>query len=561
VSRVATRVRESLTGMRAALTNPDLRRLQLAYLGSSIGQWAGSVAITVYAFRAAGAAGVGLQLVLRMLPAAIAAPFTSTLADRYARERVMVVSDLIRVAVAAGMAALVLAGADYLIVFAASGLSGVVATAFQPAKAALLPRLAREPDELTAANVVSSSIDSVSLFVGPALGGLLLAATSVQTVLLATAAALGWSALLVSRIRAPRAATRPDDQELASVRGFLRDVVEGGRAVAHGREPRLLVGLIAAQTLVDGALTVLLVAAALDLLDMGPSGLGLLNSAAGIGGILGAVFAVSLVGRRRLSPVMALGLALWGVPIAVVGLLPAPGVALAMLAVVGVGNTLVDVAGYTLLQRAVPDEVLGRVFGILETMVLGSIALGGALAAVLVDAAGIEAALVVTGAFLPAVLALGWRGLSAIDARAAGLVSPAELALLRGVPIFAPLPPPALEELAARLRPIAAPAGSAIVEQGEAGDRFYVIASGEADVLVDGRVIRRQETGDWFGEIALLRDAPRTASVRARTDLELRALDRDEFLAAVTGHAPSARAADAAVSARLAWARPALAGV
>ena len=532
--------------MRRALTNPAIRRLQLAFAGSAIGQWACSTAVTVFSFQAGGAAAVSLQLVLRMVPAAFAAPFLSTLADRYPRVRVMVATDLVRVAIVGAMGLLVLWDAPYVLVLVASGASGIAATAFEPAKAALLPTLAERPEELTAANVVSSSIDSVSFFAGPALAALLLAVSSTQVVLFATAGTLLWSALLVSRIReAPRA------RAAAAVEpGLLAQVAEGiGAARGDGRV-RLLLFFLAAQTFVDGALTVLLAAVALDLLDLGDAGLGLLSSAIGVGGVAGIAATATLAGRRRLAPAFALGMLLWGLPLVVLGLVPAAAVAVAALAVVGVANTLGDVSGMTLLQRAAPDEVIGRVFGLLDTLILASYAAGSIVAAVALGAVGIEAALIATGAILPVMLALRWRAVLAADAPVA------DVALLRGVDLFAPLGPVELERLAEALEPVRVRAGETVIRQGAQGDRFYLVVAGSVAVAVDGVRIREQGRGEYFGEIALLRDSPRTATVTARDDVELRALHREPFLATVTGHTGSASAAEAAAARRLASARP-----
>jgi MFS family permease len=551
VGELRRQLSESAEALRAAVANPAIRRLQLAFAGSAIGQWACSTAVTVFSFQAGGAAAVTLQLVLRMVPAGLVAPFAATLADRGSRVRVMVASDAVRAVLLIAMGGLVLADAPYVAVLVVSGLSGIAGTAFEPAKAALLPSLAARPEELTAANVVSSSIDSVSFFAGPAIAGLLLATTSTAAVLFLTAAAFLWSAALVGRIRE---APRPAGEHAAEAEpGLVAQVAEGLAAVRSHPRIRLLLGFFAAQTFVDGALTVLLVATALDLLDIGESGYGLLGSAIGAGGVLGVAVAAALAGRRRLAPAFALGIALWGVPLVVLGLLPYTAVAVAALATVGVANTLADVSGTTLLQRAAPEEVIGRVFGLLETLILVAFALGSVAAGIALEPAGIEACLVATGAALPVLLALRWRAVREVDAAAA---RPADVALLRRIDIFAPLGAVGIERLAEALEPVTLTAGEVVVRQGEPGDRFYVIVSGTAAVVVDGAAVREQAPGDYFGEIALLRDSPRTATVTARGDLELRALRRETFLAAVTGHAESVAAAEAAAARRLATARP-----
>jgi MFS family permease len=539
----------ALEAMRGSLTNPAIRRLQLAFAGSAIGQWACSTAVTVFSFTAGGAAAVSLQLVLRMVPSALAAPFLSTFADRYPRVRVMVVADLLRVAIVTAMGVLVLFDAPYVLVLVASGLSGIVATAFEPAKAALLPSLAERPEQLTAANAVSNSIDSVSFFAGPALAGLLLAVSSTHAVLFVTAGTLLWSALLVSRINeAPP--TRADGQ---AEPGMLAQVAEGIGAVRDDARVRLLLTCFAAQTFVDGALTVLLAAVALDLLGLGASGLGLLSAATGVGGVAGIAASAVLTGRRRLGPAFALGMILWGLPLVALGLAPVTVVAVAALAMVGVANTLVDVSGMTLLQRAAPDDVIGRVFGLLDTLILASVALGSVAAGVMLAVAGVEAALIATGAVLPVLIALRWRAVLAVDGRT---VSPEDVALLQRTDVFAPLGPLGLERLAEALEPVRVAAGAAIVREGEQGDRFYLIVAGTVDVSVNGAPVREQGPGEYFGEIALLRDSPRTATITARDDVELRSLRREPFLATVAGHGGSAEAAEATAVRRLATARP-----
>jgi Cyclic nucleotide-binding domain/Major Facilitator Superfamily len=547
-----TRLAESLQAFADVFRNRNLRRLELAWLGSSTGEWAAIVALSVFAFESGGAAAVGLVVLIRMLPAAVAAPFSALLADRFSRTRVMVAADLIRALAVAGAAVAVFADAPAGVVYALAGLVAVVSTAFRPAQASLLPNLARRPQELTAANVASSTIESVAFFAGPALGGLLLAATSVGVVFAAQAVAFLWSALLVHQIVVePVLATEAAAREQ---RGIGRELAAGFEAVARDNRLRVLIGLFGAQTLVGGALNVLVVATALELLDVGEAGLGLLASADGLGGLLGAAGALLLVGRHRLAATFGAGILLWGVPLALIGVWPEYVVAFAMLVIVGVANTIVDVAGLTLLQRGVDDSVLARVFGVLETLVLAAIALGGVLAAVLISWLGIRGALVATGAFLPALALLTWRRLAAIDAAAE--VPSDRVALLRSGPIFAPLPPPTIEHLAISLDPVTLAPGMQIIRQGEPGDRFYVVAKGELAVSMDGREMTTLGAGAYFGEIALLRDVPRTATVRARTQALVYALDRDEFIAAVTGHAESADAADAVIATRLSRFRP-----
>ena len=539
-----SRLTESLQAYRDVFRNPQLRRIELALVGSVTGDWAYAIALSVFAFEHGGAAAVGVVGLLRFIPSAVAAPFVSMLGDRYRRERVMVSCDLLRAVVIAAAGAAALAGGPPWLAIGLAASVQLIATAFRPAQAALLPSLARRAEELTAANVASSSIESVGSFVGPALGGLLLALTSTGVVFVSTSFAFLWSALLVSRIRggAPPAAREPGGSLTA-------EALAGVRAIGGEPRLRLLIGLYSAQTLVAGALNVLIVVTSLRVLDSGRAGVGYLNAAVGVGGVIGAGAAIALVGRKRLASDFGLGMIFWGVPIALLAVWPQTAFAVLMLGLVGIGNTIVDVAGLTVLQRTVADEVLARVFGVLESLLLATIGIGAALAPVAVGVFGPRGALVAVGLLLPVLTLLAWPRLRSVDADA---VAPArELALLSAIPMFRPLPPPTLERLAANLVPLHVDAGSIVVRQGDVGDRFYVVAMGDLDVTADGEAAPPLGPGSHFGEIALLRDVPRTATVTARTDAELYALERDEFIATVTGHPQSRAEADAVIGARL----------
>jgi hypothetical protein len=394
------------------------------------------------------------------------------------------------------------------------------------------------------------------MFAGPAIGGLLLAGVGTGVTFLVTGAAMLWSALLIAGIRPSGEAKEQVDREAVSVPDEL---LAGFRTIARERRMRLLVGLFSAQTFVEGMLSVLIVVIALKLLDTGQAGVGFLNASVGVGGVLGALVVAALVGRKRLAADFGLGIFIWGVPIALIAVSSNQVFVLVLLAVNGIGNTIVDVSGMTLLQRSAPDEVLARVFGVLESVLLLAVGLGAVVAPLLLNWLGTGGALIVAGSLLPLLMIPAWPRLNAID-RAAEV--PVErLELLRANPIFAPLPEATLEQLAHALEEVSARAGEEIVRQGEHGDRFYLVKDGALEVYVDGELAQSLESGDSFGEIALLRDVPRTATVKAKTDTELYALERDEFLSAVTGHAASAEAADAIVASRLAGLRPGIASV
>jgi MFS family permease len=541
---------ESGRAFREVFRNQALRRIELAWAGSIIGTWAYGIAVVVYAYEQGGATAVGIVGLVRWIAAAIASPFAALLGDRYDRRLVMVGSDLVRAGLIGLAAFAVYADAPAALVYAIAGLVGVAATAFRPAEAALIPSLARTPEELTAANVAASTIESVGIFGGPALGGLLLAASGPGLVFLVTAGTVLWSAFLVMGIRPVAAATEREGLEAVSI---VDELLAGFRTIIRERRLRLLVGLFSAQTFVDGMLNVLIVVIALKLLDTGNAGVGFLNSAVGIGGLLGALAAAALVGRGRQAADFGVGIFIWGIPIALVAIWPNQAFVLVLLAVVGIGNTIVDVSGMTLLQRSAPDDVLARVFGVLESLLLLTVGLGALVAPILLNWLGTRGALIVAGALLPLVVIPAWPRLNAID-RAAHV--PVErLELLGANPIFAPLPEPTLERLADALEAVRAATGQEVVRQGEPGDLFYLVKDGTLDVYVDGRKVQTLGPGESFGEIALLRNVPRTATVRAQSDAELYALGRRDFLGAVTGFAPSLSAAEAVIGMRLGPAR------
>ena len=554
-STAQRRIAESLRAFREVFANPNLRRLELASAGSIVGAWAYIVALAVFAYDAGGAAAVGLVGFIRLLPSAVATPFAALLADRMRRERVMVASDLSRCA-ALSLAAVFVFVNVAPAVYVLAGLAALAATPFDPAERALLPSLATRPEELTAANAVASTVGSAGIFAGPALGGALLAVTSSGVVFVVTAATLLWSAFLVARITAPPG-PRPNDEE--DRRGIVPAALAGFRAIGADGRLRLLVAFYGVATLVAGILDVLVVPTALELLDLGESGVGYFFAAIGIGGVLGGVVTLVLATRQRLAADFALGMVLFGLPIALLGVFSLRPLAFALLVVLGVANTIVGVACTTLLQRTVPNALLARVFGVLGTLVTATVALGSIVAPGLIAALGVRGALIVTGAAPAAVAVLLWRPLARLDAGAA--IPERELELLAAVPMLHVLPPETLEALAATSKRVDFAEGVDVFRAGDPGERFYIVDEGEVVVETPGGEAKTLGARDFFGEIALLRDVPRTATVTAATDTRLLTLERDPFVGAVTGHAPSAAAADATIAARLGDLRPSLGSV
>jgi len=431
------------------------------------------------------------------------------------------------------------------IVYALAVVSTIAATLFRPAHSALLPSLCRTGYELASANVVRGLLDSLATLLGPLLAAVLLQFTSVTVVFAVAAAASLWAAALLLRVRydAPPRPSAPTETHL------VNEAVEGIRAVVRNRDLALIIGLAAAQTFTRGALTVFTVVVAIDLLGTGEPGVGTLTAAVGAGAVFGSLAASLLVGTRRLGGWFAAGVALWGLPIALIGFFPQQAAALGLLACVGVGNALVDLGGFTLLARLAPDDVLARVFGVLESLAALSVGLGAVVASLVIEISGLRPALVIVGLLCPVVVVASWHRLRRMDQFIG--VRDQEIGLLQGVPMLHPLPLPAIEQLARGLEPVSVSAGQVVFNQGDVGDRYYVIESGSAEVIGDGRRVATLGPGEGFGEIALMRRVPRTATVRAADQLRLQALRSDHFLPVVLGFTPSAREAGTAVDTML----------
>jgi hypothetical protein len=442
-----------------------------------------------------------------------------------------------------------LAVAPVVVVYGFAAVTATSLVVTRPTQSALLPSLAVSPEELTAANAASGVVEGAGVLAGPLLAAAILTTGTPSTVFFAGVAALVVAALLTARLRRVPWATALDDGTAADDEADDTSVLVGLRVIAADRDARLVVGLLTARMLTIGAADVLFVLLALELLGMGEPGAGILAGALGAGAMLGGATTFAIVGRGRLAAVMAVGALVWGVALAAIGLTAAAALAPALVVVGGAGLAIVDIAGRTLLQRSIRDEVLSRVFGLQEGLAMAGLAAGSVLVPILAQLGGLVAAVVAIAAFLPLLVALRWRRLSELDRRTP--VPVRELALLRRNPIFRPLPAPQLEAAARRTAWLTAPAGFEIIREGEVGDCFYVLASGALTVDRNGTHLRDVESpGDGVGEIALLRGVPRTASVVTTADSTLLTIDRAPFLAAVTGHPDAFAAAEREVARR-----------
>jgi MFS family permease len=548
---VRERLAASGRAFSATARNPGLLRAQLAFGAAWTAEAAFTVALSVVAFRDGGAAAVGLVVFIRTAPAALLAPIGTAFADRFRRDRVLVWSCLIRATATAGAAFVLVASGPKAVVYALAVIATAAFRMFRPAHSALLPGLCKAPFELSSANVVRGLLDSVSTLLGPLAAALLLALTGSAAVCLTSAVlALAAGLLLfgLSYEAPPRGRPQP-------LRRIVHETLEGFQALVRYRDAGLLVALGLAQALTQGFLYVFMTALAFELLGMGASGVGLLAAAVGAGAVASSLGASMFVTGRRLAALEGVGVILWGLPLALSGALPHEPLVLGLMCLIGVGNALVDIGLHTLPARLVPEELLARVFGAKASLTALAIAVGSFIAPVAIDLRGIRGALIALGLVGPALAALAWRRLRAIDAAIAHRDK--EIEALTNVAMFRPLPMPEIDELALHLERIEVPTGDDVFHQGDHGDRFYVIKNGEAEVIGDGRLIRTLRSGDSFGEIALLHDVLRTTTVRARTPLRLYTLDRPHFLSAVTGYESSEREADALVLDRLSTFNPA----
>ena len=440
--------------LRTLVANRDLARVELAWAAASLGNWAFSILLALYAYREGGTGAVAVALVVRMVPAGLAAPYAAMLADRHSRRSLLTWSALARAVALAGAALAAGAGAPLGAVLAFAVVFTVAGTAHRPAQAALMPQLARSPAELAAANVAWSAIDYAGFLLGSLAAGVLAGLAGFGAGFGACAAAFALTALAAATL--PRDA-RPEPPEQAP--GGLAELAEGVRTVRAHPELRLMVSLYSVNAMIQGVIDVLIVVAAIELLGLGEQGVGWLNAAWGIGGLAAGAGALALLGRGRLATGLIGGLALAGISVVAVGLLASAGASYVLLVLMGAGFGLVESSLLTLTQRLAADDVLGRVFGVEETIEVLALGLGAVAAAVLVGVLGVEGALIAAGAVLPVAALIAAPRLAGT---AAGTRVPERAyGLVRGLPLFAPLPVATLENLALR-------AGGAVLRRGRA---------------------------------------------------------------------------------------------
>jgi MFS family permease len=522
--------------VRRALRNPRVRRVLVAYLIFNVAEWASWIALLVWAYGRGGVQATSGIALVQLLPGALLATPSAALLDRLSRARALTTGYLCQAVTSVALGAALVLDASTWLVAVLAALASVAITLTRPVHNALLPEVSRTTGDLTAGNAISGSLEAAATFAGPLLSGLLTAAWGPGGVLLAVGAGTAVGAALTATVRS----APPVPAACGASRA--RPV----RTVVANPAARLMALLVGAEFTLVGMADILLVVLALQVLHMSSAGPGILNSALGVGGLIGAGFTFVMIGRGGLAPALVIGAVAAGLAFALAGELPSAPLVMVLVAVSGAGKLFYDVSSRTFVQRLLPDHLLTAMFAVQESSTMVGIAVGAVAAPLLVGSLGPQLSFVAAGALLPVVALIAFGRLRRLDAAA---VVPLEvLALLREVPVLAVLAPRRVERMARDSVPVVAPAGTLIVETGEPGDLFYVIASGTVMVTMDGTVVRELGPGGWFGELALLHDIPRTATITALSEVRMWALDRESFLTAVQAVPQSRSIADSYAS-------------
>ncbi len=538
-------MRHRVAVLARVLANPRLRRVELAFASFGAAEYGVWVAVLVYAYQRGGTTMAAVIAVVQLLPAAAVAPVAVGVADRRGAAFALRASYVLQALSVGATAVALLLGAPAPVAYIGAVIAASAVTLTRPAQGALVPRLVDTPRQLTAANVLSGWVESVSFLIGPALTGGMIALDGPGAALALFACALAISALLVSNLAG--------GSEPAADGGEEDESRSAAAVIAIVREHRglsALIGMLVLQFFAMGAIDVLVVVLALGTLSLGASGAGYLDASFGAGAVLGAIGAVALVGYGRLARVALAASIVWGAAFIALGVEVSVVGAFAVLAAAGASHQVLDVAGRTILHRVVPPRFHGRTFGVLEGLAMLGLALGSLAVPLLKAIGGVGLALGGVGGVIILAAAAAVRTLGTLEQSAP--VPEGQLALARRAPLFEMLSGPVLEDLARALEPRSVAADEVVVREGDPGDRFYVIAEGRLVVSIGGGELRELGPGEGFGEIALLRDGIRTATVTAVGPGLVYELGREHFLEAVTGSHSAQRAAEELVTARLA---------
>ena len=511
--------------LRRVWRNRSLRRLCLAMAAFRLAELAVWIALIAYAYTAGGVGEASVVTVLELVPATVFALAVGGFIRRHGAHQVLRWGLAVQAGGMFGAAVLLRQGID-VPAYAAAIVAATAITTTRPARSVLTPGMVEEADDLTATNVVSGAREAGAGLAGPASAAILMTTVGSWAVFAVMAAVVGAAAAAVWRIPSTFRAADDDPESLLA----------GLRATAREPGPRIVVLGVAAYYVVIGAVDVLAVVITVELLHKSEAYSGYVTTAVGIGCFCAGSLSLAMIGRRWISPwiltsTVVIGIALVGVSVSGSRIVAS----VIALFLFGVASTTYELTSLLLLQRVSRLDLLGHIFALVEALQMAMLAVGAAVVPLAVQLFGSHAAPAAVGVlFLVLVGALAAR-IVGIDRHARVPIT--EMATLRATPLFGALPGPALETIARETRRTEAAAGTIVVRQGDPGSEFFTVVSGCLVVSVDGADVGELGRGDGFGEIALIRDVPRTATVRATTDAVLLSVDREPFLTAVTGHA------------------------
>ncbi|MFN8021712.1 MAG: MFS transporter [Acidimicrobiales bacterium] len=518
--------------------------MNLAFLGYSVGEHATWLAIAFYALQQGGPSAVGAVTALQLVPGVLLTPFSSYAGDRFRPRRALAAGYAVQ-CVSMAATSWCMVSDRHLLAYLAGSVAATAISFTRPVMGSLLPTVTHAPSDLVAANVVAGGIEQLGLFGGPLLAGVVMTSASPAAVFAIAAGLTGCGCVAVASMRGdhdehPEHREHRDDRARSSVampsgRDAVAQLFAGFAALRSARMLRLLLAFVLAAGVVRGVGDVVFVTFADERLHGGGGASGYLAVLYGVGGLVAAASITRLVGGRRVSP-----------PFVVAGVIATAG--MASLAVVsgyatagpgfvllGAGDALLMITAVVTIQRLAPTDVLARVFGIVEGLQMGCVAVGSSAMAALTSWRSLGTAFMLLGAVLATVV------LAAVIAlrRHGDEIPPVDHVVvdrLLADPVFSPLPAPVIERLARAAGRVRYQPGRRIVTEGELGDRYFLVVSGEVEITIGGRHVRVLGPGRSFGEIALLRDVPRTATATATTMVEVLTVDRNEFLTSVTGH-------------------------
>ena len=534
---VGSYLQSSLDALRSVRAAPTPRRYVGAVTLLDLAQYTSGMVIWLYVFARGGTEAIALLVIIGSGTAAVLAAPMSGLADRYGRGRIAAVAALLRALVLLAIALSIAAHWPVWTTLVLAGVEGAVYAIGTPALRALAPTLVQSPSELSSVNLIISLGLALATFLGPLIGGVAYQVTGAAPVVVVVAAVFALSYLRLAGFQQEdsRLDDRPDTE---TEHGRLFEALEGLRAAASNHRIRLTLLVFCGYSFGVGIVDVVLIVIARDVLHQSSGGAGALYAAFGVGGLLAGV-GIGELARAHLGRIFGTAVVLWAVPLAVLGLVAQPAIAWACAVFAGIGGTVAQASGDTVLQRVTPDRLMSRVLGAYEAVTGLAYIVAALVPAILIGSLGARTVLVVGVAVAPLVVLVCWRGLVRLDRDLD--VDDERLRLVAGVPWLRTGSLAEQDRVAALLEEESAHAGEVIIYQGETGVRFYILRSGAVRVLVDGREVTRLGSGDWFGEVALLRDIPRTATVQATDEAALLSLSDDDFHRALAGGGTGAR--------------------